>query len=41
MTGVFDGATDQALRAYQKKVGVTVSGVTAKSTWQRLRAGER
>ena len=35
------GLTDRALRAYQKKVGVTVSGVTAKSTWQRLRAGER
>ena len=41
VTGVFGGATDQALRAWQKAVpGVPVSGVASATTWQALRAGK-
>ena len=39
-TGVFDAQTDKALRAWQKRVGVAVSGVAAGKTWQVLQAGK-
>jgi len=41
ITGVFDGATDKALRAYQERVGLKVSGVANPDTWTALRAGLR
>ena len=40
-TGVFDLATDVALRAWQGEVGLTVTGVAAPSTWKKLWKGER
>jgi peptidoglycan hydrolase-like protein with peptidoglycan-binding domain len=40
-TGVFDLATDVALRAWQAEVGLTVTGVAAPSTWKKLWKGER
>jgi peptidoglycan hydrolase-like protein with peptidoglycan-binding domain len=40
-SGVFNGATDAALRAYQRRVGVPASGVTAAPTWRKLRSGSR
>ena len=41
VTGVFAAATDKALRDYQARVGLTVSGVAAPPTWKALRAGTR
>ena len=41
VSGVFNAATDTALRAYQKKVGLAVSGITTGPTWRKLRAGSR
>ncbi|HSP61200.1 MAG TPA: glycoside hydrolase domain-containing protein [Ornithinimicrobium sp.] len=41
VTGVFTGPTDKALRAYQARVGITVSGVAAPNTWTALRTGTR
>ncbi len=41
VSGVFNGATNKALRAYQKKVGITPSGVTTRPTWRQLRTGSR
>ncbi|WP_051551619.1 glycoside hydrolase domain-containing protein [Nocardioides sp. URHA0020] len=38
-TGVFDWKTDKALRAWQKRVGVAVSGVAGKQTWAAVQAG--
>ncbi len=40
-TGVFDLATDAALRAYQAKVGLAVTGVAAPSSWRKLWQGLR
>jgi hypothetical protein len=40
-TGVFDLTTDAALRAYQAKVGLAVTGVAAPSSWRKLWQGER
>ncbi|GAA4756522.1 hypothetical protein GCM10023350_47660 [Nocardioides endophyticus] len=39
-TGVFNAKTDKALRAWQKRVGVEVSGVAAAKTWKALQAGK-
>jgi hypothetical protein len=41
VSGVFDAATVQALRAWQAKVGVEVSGVAGSQTWAALLAGQR
>ncbi len=41
VNGVFNKATDTALRAYQRQVGLTASGVVAGSTWKALRNGRR
>ncbi len=41
VTGVFAGATDKALRDYQERVDLTVSGVAAPNTWKALRTGLR
>jgi hypothetical protein len=38
-TGVFNWKTDKALRAWQKRVGVEVSGVAAAKTWKAIQAG--
>jgi hypothetical protein len=40
-TGVFDSATDTALRAWQERNGLTVTGVAAPSTWRKLWQGVR
>ncbi|MDF1605079.1 glycoside hydrolase domain-containing protein [Nocardioides sp. YIM 152315] len=40
-SGVFDPRTGAALRAWQKKVGVEVSGVAGTETWAALQAGKR
>lgn len=39
VTGVFDKATDSALRQWQATVGTNVTGVAALPTWWRLNAG--
>ena len=39
-TGVFNAATDAALRAWQRKVGLTPSGIVDKPTWRALDAGK-
>ena len=39
-TGVFNAKTDRALRAWQKRVGVEVSGVAAGQTWKAIQAGK-
>ncbi|MDP2773095.1 MAG: DUF1906 domain-containing protein, partial [Nocardioides sp.] len=39
--GVFDAATNAAVRAWQSKVGLTVSGVIATESWTKLAAGAR
>ena len=39
-SGVFNKKTDLALRAWQKRVGVEVSGVAASQTWYALKAGK-
>ena len=41
VTGVFDGFTDRALRAYQARNGLEVSGVAGTETWGALARGER
>ena len=41
VTGVFGAPTDAALRAYQRRVGITASGVANTATWAALRAGRR
>lgn len=40
-TGVFDSRTDAAVRAYQTRLGLTVSGVANSQTWAALLAGKR
>jgi len=40
-TGVFDARTDAAIRAYQTRMGLTVSGVANTQTWAALQAGKR
>ena len=37
--GVFTKGTESALRAWQKKVEIPVTGVAAPNTWWRLRLG--
>jgi hypothetical protein len=39
--GVFDAATDTALRAWQRKLGLETSGVAAPETWAAMKAGRR
>ncbi|MFC6286449.1 glycoside hydrolase domain-containing protein [Nocardioides sp. GCM10027113] len=39
--GVLGEKTDEALRAYQRSVGITGSGVAQRQTWKALRAGVR
>jgi hypothetical protein len=39
--GVFDAATDAALRAWQSRLGLEVSGVAAPETWAAMKAGLR
>ncbi|MFA6297701.1 MAG: glycoside hydrolase domain-containing protein [Nocardioides sp.] len=41
LNGVFDAATNSAVRTWQAKVGVTVSGVVATESWTKLAAGAR
>jgi Domain of unknown function (DUF1906)/Putative peptidoglycan binding domain len=41
VNGVFGGATTTALRAWQQKIGLEVTGVAAGPSWQALRAGRR
>ncbi|WKN48154.1 glycoside hydrolase domain-containing protein [Nocardioides sp. Arc9.136] len=41
VTGVFDARTDAAVRAWQKKVDLTVSGVVNPESWAALRSGVR
>lgn len=38
-TGVFDAKTEAALRAYQKRLRITVSGVATPQTWNKLQRG--
>jgi peptidoglycan hydrolase-like protein with peptidoglycan-binding domain len=41
VTGTFDTATDAALRAWQTKNGLEVSGVAGTESWAQLQAGNR
>lgn len=41
VTGTFNRATKQAVRAYQAKVGMRASGVVGSKTWSALEAGRR
>jgi Domain of unknown function (DUF1906)/Putative peptidoglycan binding domain len=41
VTGVFKKATADALRTYQRRVGVKVNGIAGPSTWKALRHGKR
>ena len=41
VTGVFGAGTDTVLRAWQRQVGVEVSGVAGTATWVRIRTGVR
>jgi len=41
VTGVFDAATTAAVSGYQKALGMVVTGVVAKDTWDQLHAGHR
>ena len=41
VSGTFDAATDAALREWQAKVGLEVSGVAGVDDWALLRAGRR
>ena len=40
-TGVYDLATDAALRAWQERVGLPVTGVMAPNAWRKLWKGVR
>ena len=40
-TGVYDLATDAALRAWQERVGLPVTGVMAPNAWRKLWKGTR
>lgn len=39
--GLFNAATERAVRAYQRQVGIPVSGSATPQTWNRLRRGHR
>ena len=41
VTGVYDAATDAAVRAWQQKNDLPVTGVVAQNSWKRLQAGHR
>jgi hypothetical protein len=41
VSGVFDGATDAALRAWQKKNNLEVSGVAGDQSWSALQRGAK
>ena len=41
ISGVFDRRTDTALRRWQEKAGVEISGVVARQSWRALAAGIR
>ncbi len=41
VNGVFNAATQSALRSYQDRVGLTVDGIVGWSTWKALRAAQR
>jgi peptidoglycan hydrolase-like protein with peptidoglycan-binding domain len=38
-TGVFDAKTETALRTYQSRLRITVSGVATRQTWNKLQRG--
>lgn len=38
-TGVFDAKTEAALRTYQSRLRITVSGVATRQTWNKLQRG--
>jgi hypothetical protein len=40
VSGVFEATTERALKAYQSRMGQTVSGVATASTWQTIVAGK-
>ncbi len=40
ITGVYDGRTTTAMRAYQAKLKLPSSGVTNGITWAKLRVGK-
>ena len=40
VTGVYDAATDGAVRAWQKNSGLPVTGVVAPNSWKRLQASQ-
>jgi len=40
-TGVFNAKTDKALRAWQARVGLPVTGVAAGNSWRAIQAGKR
>ena len=41
VTGVFDAATQSALRGYQDQVGLTMDGIVGGTTWTALATGQR
>jgi peptidoglycan hydrolase-like protein with peptidoglycan-binding domain len=41
VSGVFDGFTERAVRAYQARVGLEGSGVAGSQVWAALLAGKR
>jgi peptidoglycan hydrolase-like protein with peptidoglycan-binding domain len=41
ISGVFTGATQSAVAAYQKANGITHPGIVAGSTWAAIAAGKR
>jgi peptidoglycan hydrolase-like protein with peptidoglycan-binding domain len=41
VTGVFDAATDAALRDWQRAVGLDVTGVASADDWAALQSGRR
>jgi peptidoglycan hydrolase-like protein with peptidoglycan-binding domain len=41
VSGVFDGFTDRAVRAYQARIKLEGSGVAGSQTWAALAAGKR
>jgi hypothetical protein len=41
VTGLFDETTTEAVRTYQRAVGLPATGVVAADTWEVLRSGQR
>ena len=39
-TGVFNWKTDRALRAYQARIGLPVTGIAGRTTWAALQSGK-